>query len=163
VRLRAAQGLLAGKDKSAVGVLLALLSDAPLPLGREARDMLLSLASEGTPTVDLAEPKEARQKCRDAWERWWDAQQSKIDLAKREMEPPWQNGSTLARRVVMRWVNALQKGDAEEVKKTMEAPFALAEYMVIGTKQELDQLFAQALKQPEAKKVEFGLPRVLDT
>ncbi len=163
VRLRAAQGLLAGKDKSAVGILLPLLSDAPLPVAQQARDTLMSLASEGMPAVDLAEQKEARQKCRDAWERWWDAQQAKIDLAKREMEPPWQNGSGLARRTVMRWVNALQKGDAEEVKKTMDAPFAIADYLVIQTKQELDQLFAQALKQPEAKKFEFSPPRILDT
>ncbi len=72
VRLRAAEGLLAGKDKDALPILIALLSEAPLPLAWEAEEHLGRIAGEQSPQLALGSgDSTARRKCRAAWEEWW--------------------------------------------------------------------------------------------
>lgn len=83
VRLRAAAGLIAGKDKEAIATLIVLLTDAPLPLALQAEELLCRLAGEQTPAVALSSGDEAeRRKCRAAWSAWWTATGRQFDLAK---------------------------------------------------------------------------------
>lgn len=83
VRLRAVQGLIAGKDKDAIGTLLVLLTDAPMPIAWQAEELLSRLAGEQTPQVSLGSGEAGeRRKCRDAWSAWWTANAAKLDLAK---------------------------------------------------------------------------------
>src|SRR5206468_7913087 len=51
VRLRAAQGLVAGKDKDAVPTLIALLADAPQAQAWQVEELLSRLAGEQAPAV----------------------------------------------------------------------------------------------------------------
>jgi hypothetical protein len=82
VRLRAAASLARAGEKPAVGALLALLEDAPLALASQAEDLLCRIAGEQAPQAPLGPGTDARRACRAAWEKWWQASEGKIDLAK---------------------------------------------------------------------------------
>jgi hypothetical protein len=86
VRLRAAQGLLAGKDTTAIPALTALLNEAPLPLAQQAEDLLCRIAGERVPSTSLGSTKTDRNKCRDVWTGWWRENSGRIDLAKVDLE-----------------------------------------------------------------------------
>src|SRR5262249_27207448 len=87
VRFRAAVGLVRAGDKSAVGPLLAMLSDGPLFLARQAEDLLFRIAADKAPRVSLGQGEEAvRRQCRETWETWWKEHSAQIDLAKVHFE-----------------------------------------------------------------------------
>jgi hypothetical protein len=88
VRLRAAQGLVAGRDKSAVPVLIALLADAPRSVAWQAEDLLLQIA-EGQPPGAVLGPADAaaRRKARDAWTAWWRRRGPRASLERVEVGP----------------------------------------------------------------------------
>jgi HEAT repeat protein len=87
VRLRAAQGLIDGKDKEGIPVLVALLSEAPPALAWQAEEMLYRIAGEQSPPVSIGAGNDAqRRKCREAWTAWWNGQRHLIDLNKLKLE-----------------------------------------------------------------------------
>lgn len=88
VRLQAARGLVAGRDKEAVPVLIAMLGDAPLPLAVQAEDVLGRIAGDKSPEISLGGTE--RKKCQDAWAAWWAANGATVDLGKIEQfrRPP---------------------------------------------------------------------------
>jgi HEAT repeat protein len=72
VRLRAANGLLAARDRSAVPILVALLDDAPLPVAAQAEELLRQLATDDAPPSSISDSgPDARQKTHQAWTAWW--------------------------------------------------------------------------------------------
>jgi HEAT repeat protein len=82
VRLRAAQGLLATGDKSALSVLVALLGEAPAPLAWQAEELLRWVARQETPDVVVgAASCEERDRCRRAWDNWLRERGIKLELA----------------------------------------------------------------------------------
>jgi hypothetical protein len=71
VRFRAAQGLLLGRDRSAIPALAAQLIDTPLNLAWQVEELLVRLAGESAPGVSLGTgDAETRLKCRNAWVQW---------------------------------------------------------------------------------------------
>jgi hypothetical protein len=87
VRFRAAQGLVAGKEKEAVSVLIALLGDAPLALAWQAEEILCLLAGEKAPQVTVGAGSDAeRAKCRGAWAAWWRERGPSLDLARLDLD-----------------------------------------------------------------------------
>jgi hypothetical protein len=82
VRFRAAQGLLAGKEKAAVPALVALVGDAPTGLAWKVEDMLRRVAGQHAPNASMGDGSlQARQKYRDAWAAWWRDHAQTVDLA----------------------------------------------------------------------------------
>jgi len=73
VRLRAALALARARDAKAVSTLIALLTELPLNHARQAEDYLSELAEDQAPKTALGGNAESRQKCRDAWAKWWQA------------------------------------------------------------------------------------------
>jgi hypothetical protein len=164
VRLRAAQGLVAGKEKSAVALLLPLLTDAPFAVTEQARDLLILLAADKAPSHDLKDNREVRKKCRDDWERWWDANQGKLDLARADVDLPWLSANAQARAAVQFFIKAIEARDAEKLKQSMDVPFNVAGYILLKTREELDQMLIQGFQQaPQQPKVEFGVLRIVET
>jgi HEAT repeat protein len=97
VRLRAAQGLVAGKDKSGVPILIALLGDSPLGITWKAEELLYRMAGERAPTGSLGDGSPpARQKYRDLWADWWRRAEPLIDLARLEEGPQYLGLTLLA-------------------------------------------------------------------
>ncbi len=96
VRLRAAQGLLAGGERSAVPALIRLLLEAPEEEGSsQALELLERLAGEQSPDLPLEPTPESRKRLQAAWAGWWDRHGGKVDIA-RALERPSQLGLTLA-------------------------------------------------------------------
>jgi HEAT repeat protein len=79
VRLRTALALAAAKDKQAIPVLIALLSELPSDQRWPAEEYLALVAGDKAPGPAGAEP-DARRKYRDAWAAWWKQQGDNIDL-----------------------------------------------------------------------------------
>lgn len=93
VRLRAALALATVGEKAAIPVLIDLLTKAPMEGAWEAEDCLLRLTDGPGPGVPFKPNADSRKKCRDAWARWWEANEGKADLKKLKPVPP--SGVTL--------------------------------------------------------------------
>jgi HEAT repeat protein len=81
VRLRVALGLGALDDKTAVPVLISLLTELPLDGAAEAEDFLVRIAGSAAPSLPVAGSAADRAKARDAWAAWWKESADKVDLA----------------------------------------------------------------------------------
>jgi HEAT repeat protein len=87
VRLRAAQGLLAAKDKDALPVLIALLEEPSVALAWQAEELLRWVAGEEAPEATVgAGSAESLQACRKAWEGWWQRHGQALDLTKLDQD-----------------------------------------------------------------------------
>jgi HEAT repeat protein len=88
VRLRAAQGFLATKDKTVIPVLVALLREPSVELSWQAEELLHWSAAGSAPpeTVGNGTP-ERRNGCQKAWEAWWRSKGPQLDLAKLRGRP----------------------------------------------------------------------------
>jgi HEAT repeat protein len=72
VRLRAAQGLLSGREDAAVPVLVGLLDAPDLEIAWQAEELLHWLARGYGPAVVVGKGRaDERRRCRDAWQAWW--------------------------------------------------------------------------------------------
>jgi hypothetical protein len=70
-RLRAAQGLLAGRDERGIPVLVALLAEPSIELGWQAEELLHCVAGDDAPQATIGPGSvDSRQKCRHEWEAW---------------------------------------------------------------------------------------------
>lgn len=87
VRLRAAQGLLAAREKDGIPTLIALLTGTPMDIAWQAEELLRYAAGEGSPAalVGNGDDKQ-RATCRDAWAESWKASGATLDLADAERE-----------------------------------------------------------------------------
>jgi HEAT repeat protein len=80
VRLRAAQGLLAGKDAAGVPVLVDLLADSPLDVAWQAEELLHWLAGYAAPREVVGSgDMRTRSNCRAAWRQWLAAHPTQAD------------------------------------------------------------------------------------
>jgi len=81
VRFRAAQGMLAAKERAAVPVLLALLGEGPAAIALQAEDLLRLLASDRAPAASVrGAAAEARKKAHEDWVAWHRDHGDKVDL-----------------------------------------------------------------------------------
>jgi HEAT repeat protein len=82
VQFRAALGLIAAQDKSAVRVLIDLFHTAPDSWVWQVEEQLNRLAANNAPLVPPSESTaDYRKKAHSAWSGWWQANEGKIDLA----------------------------------------------------------------------------------
>jgi hypothetical protein len=88
VRQRVGIALLDSRDKQALPVLIALLTQVSGEDRDEVEDRLSQIAGEKSPVPAADGSAEARAKHKAAWQKWYKDSGSKIDLAKIEMNPP---------------------------------------------------------------------------
>ncbi|MBI2809015.1 MAG: HEAT repeat domain-containing protein [Planctomycetes bacterium] len=82
VRLRAAQGMLAARDKSALPSFVKLINTLPAPYLPKVEEALYRLADDKGPTETIhAGSPGSRQKVAKAWDKWLNDNAAKIDLA----------------------------------------------------------------------------------
>src|SRR5262249_32661485 len=82
VRMRAAQGLLAARDKAALPSFVNLLTSAPPPLVPGIEETLRRVAGDQGPLDIVAgSSTDSREKAAKAWAKWFDDNQAKIDLS----------------------------------------------------------------------------------
>jgi hypothetical protein len=123
VRLRAAQGLLAARQRDAVPALLALLASESPAIVHEADDALAHLAGAQAPRTAPGVDATSRKQCQAAWEKWWRDKRDKLDLTTAEVEPLLRNPDRRAREVGQRFLDALCAGDAEGALRASDVPF----------------------------------------
>jgi HEAT repeat protein len=88
VRLRAAQGLLAAKDKESLPTLVALLEAQPVSVAWQAEELLHWAAGDDAPEAIVgAGGDKAQAKCRKAWQAWLENKSYKLDLINSDEEP----------------------------------------------------------------------------
>lgn len=165
VRLRAAMGFLAGRDKDAVPALVALLSEGPAELAQQAEALLGQVAGDKAPKASLGEDDAARKKCRDAWEAWWKDQGDKLDLAKADPNDLWLNPAARGREVALQFLNAFIKGDAAVFKKVTAVPFHMSGDQTFNTREQFDQFWDMFLpviqQQQQMLKLTFTADRMV--
>lgn len=87
VRLRAGLALAAGGEKEALPVLIDLLAEpSTLDAGGfdEIEDLLYRVAGDKAPASDAGTDEASRRRYRDGWKKWWEAEGTKLDLARLE-------------------------------------------------------------------------------
>jgi hypothetical protein len=84
--MRAGLALVEAKEKDAIPVLIALLTEKPKVETAPVEDLLYVLAGEKAPSVDSGRDEAGRKKFREAWEKWWRDEGKGIDLAKFDPE-----------------------------------------------------------------------------
>jgi HEAT repeat protein len=87
VRLRMAQALASAGDKTAVPVLIDLLTKLPVEDAWKAEETLRRLADDKVPETALGNDDASRQKARKAWEDWWKTRGAAINLVRLERAP----------------------------------------------------------------------------
>ena len=84
VRQRVALSLLEARDRSAVPVLIDLLTELPASEATLIEETLTVLAGDRAPAGDLDGDDAARRRYREAWSAWWMRHGAGLDLAKIE-------------------------------------------------------------------------------
>ena len=163
VRFRAAQGLLAARDKNAVPTLLALLSDAPLAIAEQAEDVLGCLAGARSPAAALGSEALSRRKCREAWETWWRTNKQSFDLNNADIDLLLRDPSTRAREVAVQFLTAMTRGDAALLKRTTDVPFSLMGMAQMNTREEFERVFNEQLAAMKQRKMTFVVRNLLST
>ena len=87
VRLRAAQGLLAGHDKEAVPALIQLVGNAPAGVANRAEEMLFRMAGDKAPILSSSTSSASQRRNEQAWASWWRENATRIDLTQWEIDP----------------------------------------------------------------------------
>src|SRR5262249_51847743 len=90
----------------------------------QAEDLLARVAGDGAPSTNLTDTTNAvRRRCRDAWDKWWQANESKVDLARADVEIFSESAGYRARNLARRFHTALVKGDSAALKQLTDAPY----------------------------------------
>jgi HEAT repeat protein len=159
VRLLAARGLLAARDKDAVPAVIDLLTVAPV--AARAEDMLLSLAGEAGPKAALGEDAPSRRKCREAWQAWWGARRDQFDLARADLDPlrfdPTRQAGVLGRR----FLDALFKGDGAAARRVSALPFVVAGQERFTTPEQFDKFVGEVKGRINDKKYTWKTERTV--
>jgi hypothetical protein len=159
VRIAAAQGLAAARDKSVAPALAVLLTEAPPPIAQQAEDLLQRMAGDKAPTVTWEDAK--RQPCRDAWEAWWKSEGEKLDLAKADVDPLNRNPAHEARQVANLFLDALVKGKTVDFKKITAVPFHVHTHQTFTTHEELVKNFTEESKNAQKQNLTFEMKKAM--
>ena len=82
VRLCAAQGYLAGLEKTGLSTLVDLLEAKPMCLAWQAEELLIWAAGEAAPKELVWSGGERAKKAKAAWQQWLKENEAKLDLSK---------------------------------------------------------------------------------
>jgi HEAT repeat protein len=141
VRLRAAEGLLAGGDSSAIAVLIGTLAEADPDRARRAEDLLRWAAGPRAPTVKLGATAVEGMKAHAAWQAWWHGERGRFQLAVRQPDLSQAGARRRGRDLAGRFLEALKKNDRPTLRATTDVPFfARTTGTVYKTREQLDAI-----------------------
>jgi hypothetical protein len=149
VRFHAAQGLLAGRDKTAIPVLVSLLKNGPAHLAENAEAILLEVAAATAPKVDWHNTKEDREKSHDAWLAWWHQHKDKLEIAATDSGLWLANSERLAKDVASKCFHSLGGVDLVTLRKVAAVPFRWGDGRTVNSYDELQQVFNGDKSSPE--------------
>ncbi len=146
VRWRAAQGLLAARERAALPALAALAGEAPLPLAVRADELLALVAGPRAPRA-FGTDATGRRRLRAAWETWV-RRFGPSDLARAPVDLPPFNPALRAAAAGRRFLSALYHDERETGKEATDVPFLFGEQLLAnrGDLENTLQPFAQGLR-----------------
>lgn len=142
-RLAAARGLLAGRKKESILVLIDLLKEAPEQVARQAEESLLRLADGSAPKIPWKDADKIA--CHKAWTELWTKEKAKIDLAKLSEEIDFLNLDSAVRCAVTQFYEVILQGKDLPIEKLTDVPFDFFGRSVT-TQSELQSLYANGTK-----------------
>jgi hypothetical protein len=74
------------RNKEVIPEVIRLMGEVTGERGWRAEELLWRIAGEDGPAVSLGPDKESREKARTEWQKWWEANEKKVDLAKLDQE-----------------------------------------------------------------------------
>jgi hypothetical protein len=153
VRFRAAQGLLAGRQKVAVPIMVSFLKKAPAELAEAADGILSEVAGPSAPKIEWKDDKEHRLQCHAAWLTWWNQHKDKLDLDKIDLGIVVTLGSEerLAKNIGLRFWKALCEANVNVMRKSVAVPFQLGSREKFETLEALENTVLKEL----AREAEF--------
>jgi hypothetical protein len=141
VRFRTAQGLLAGRDRDGLPVLINLLKDGSPDLAVRSEELLCCAAGYRAPHVPFSEDGPSRLNCYKKWNEWQQRYGKSLDLSKADVDLPPNNQLLEARDVLRRFYGALASGNEEAFKKTTDLPFHMQGMPTYANKDDLSRFF----------------------
>jgi hypothetical protein len=142
VRFRAAQGLLAARDRAGIPALIALLTDAPSELSARAEELLNCVAAGRGPRSPLSDWNGYQNRAtRTAWEQWW-KNNAKIDLAHADVDLPPFNPTLRARETVRQFMAAAVAADNDKLNKMIDVPFVVLPDTTVNKRDQVQQYVA---------------------
>ncbi|MFN4259419.1 MAG: HEAT repeat domain-containing protein [Gemmataceae bacterium] len=159
VRWRAAQGWLYQKEDQALPVLLRLLKDAPLPIAREAHQLLRHVAGPNAPDAAPEADAEQRLACHAAWQAWWLKTGQTVNWDGVNREELLVNPIQRAKQAAERALTALTRGTLTDFQQATDVPFFMQDNM-FANRDQLDQLFKLLENSDERKQMHFQLKQV---
>jgi hypothetical protein len=163
VRFRAAQGLAAKGERTALPVLVEILKQAPYGLAERAEEMLLQAAGATAPKASLGTEEAVRKKCYEAWHEWLAVHMNKADLAKVEFGFPLPSPEFRAREAARQLVELLLKpkeATPAKVARLTEIPFYQTNVATINTRQEWEDQLKRDNNQPENIKFKYKITKI---
>jgi RNA polymerase sigma factor (sigma-70 family) len=121
VRFRAAQGLMAARDRRAIPALIDMLVTSDLPWAQRAEDLLQELADKTAPAAALGETGSGRDRCQTAWTAWWREHQERLQWPAAGLQLV--NKESLARKAVVDFINAIINRDRALLERSTDLPF----------------------------------------
>jgi HEAT repeat protein len=137
VRFRAAQGLLAVRERAALPALAALVGEGPISVSVRADELLACVAGPRAPRV-FGTDEAIRRRSRAAWDAWV-RRSGASDLARRAVDLPPVNPTLRAAAAGRRFVLALLHDEREVVKAHSDVPFLLGGETVLPARSDLEQ------------------------
>lgn len=74
------------RDRAMISEMIAYIPDSSVEIAWRAEELLFRLAGEDGPVVAVGGDKAAREKARDEWKKWYEANEKKVDMAKLDDE-----------------------------------------------------------------------------
>jgi hypothetical protein len=146
VRFRAAVGMVAGRDKSAVPALISLVADGPLDAAQRADDLLACLLppSASSYRTPVGDTDQARRTCRGAWEIAWKNAGKALDLAHADADLLPFNPALQARTAARQFLDAMHRMSVPAMQKATDVPFIWIQNnnQTFTTREELNQFCA---------------------
>jgi hypothetical protein len=145
VRFRAAQGLVAGHDKTAVPALIALVADGPLDVAQRADDLLACLLPPSVYSfrAPVGDTDLVRRSCRNGWEIAWKSYGKTLDLAHADVDLLPFNPALQARTATRQFLGTMRRGDVLGMEKATDVPFVMiGNNQTFTTREELNQFCA---------------------
>jgi HEAT repeat protein len=137
VRFRAAQGLLAARERAALPALAALVSEGPLTTALRADELLACTAGPRAPRL-FGTDAAARRRSRAAWETWARLHGA-ADLARRPVDLPPFHPTLRAAAAARRFVVALLRDEREMARSLSDLPFLVNGEQVMNARGDLEQ------------------------
>lgn len=162
VRFRAAQGLLAARERLAIPALIALLSEAQPELAARAEELLACVASARAIHQPITENAALNRQIRNAWEQWW-KQNGKMDLSRADVDLPPFNPALRARETARQFLTAAMANDQDKMDKLVELPFYAVGTRVINKRDQVDQFIGNALQMMVVRGGGAAVPTVQGT